>query len=155
MEVDSRVVSAGEKTGDRRAVTGADQCRPRFTVKRRRGHRAVVRRRPERHATLGPMRHLLARAIAGATKFFVALAALVISVFSGGPEVDGRVTSAPRAGSRTSSRSAKREACTIDCVYNHEYGNKATEAKALTRDTVSTAANLFWLGCPGPPSSSM
>ena len=67
MEVDSHVLSAGEKADGRRAVTGTDQRRPRFdsTVKPRLGCRAIVRRQPGHCAALAPMRRLLAHAITG------------------------------------------------------------------------------------------
>ena len=147
MEVDSHAVSAGEKADGRRAVTGADQRRPRFdsTVRRRPGHFAVP-------ALVG---RLLARTATSGLKFFVALAALVVSVFSGGPEVGSRATSAPCVGSRISSGSAKEEEFISGRVYNHEYCSMTAEAKTLACNTVVTAADVFWLGCPGPPSFSM
>ena len=157
MEVDSHAVSAGEKADGRRATTGADQRCPRFgsTVKRRPGRRVIVRRRPGHRAVLALVGRLLARTAASALEFFVALAALVVSVFSGGPEVGSRVTYWPRTGIRTSSGSAKEEEFISDHVYNHKYCSTTTEAKTLACNTVATAADLFWLGCPGPPSSSM
>ena len=102
MEVDSHTVSAGEKADGRRATTGADQRCPRFgsTVKRRPGRRVFVRRRPGHRAVLALVGRLLARTAASALEFFVALAALVVSVFSGGPEVGSRATSAPCQSSR-------------------------------------------------------
>ena len=158
MEVDSHVLSAGEKADGRRAVTGTDQRRPRFdsTVKPRLGCRAIVRRQPGHCAALAPVRRLLACAAASALKFFVALAALGVSIFSGGPEVGSRATSAPCAGSPISSGSAKDEEELISGrVYNHEYCSMTAEAKTLACNTVVTAADVFWLGCPGPPSFSM
>ena len=101
------------------------------------------------------MGRLLARTAASALEFFVALAALVVSVFSGGPEVGSRATSAPCVGSRISSDSAKEEEFISGHVYNHEYCSTTPEAKTLACDTVVTAADVFWLGCPGPPSLSM
>ena len=97
-----------------------------------------------------------ATAIRGALKFFVVLAALVVSVFSGGPEVGSRATSAPCVGSPISSGSAKDEEELISGrVYNHEYCSMTAEAKTLACNTVVTATDVFWLGCPGPPSFSM
>ena len=147
MEVDSHAVSAGEKADGRRATTGANQRCPRFdsTIRRRPGHRAVL-------ALVG---RLLEHAAASALKFFVALAALVVSSFSGGTKVDSRVTSALRTRSGTSSGSAKEDEFISGHVYNHEYGSTTTEAKMLACNTVVTAADVFWLGCPGPPSFSM
>ena len=158
MEVDSHAVSAGEKADGRRATTGADQRCPRFgsTVKRRPGRRVFVRRRPGHRAVLALVGRLLARGTASALKFFVALAALVVSFFSGGTKVDSRVTSALCAGSPISSGSAKEEEEFISGhVYNHEYCSMTPEAKTLACNTVVTAADVFWLGYPGPPSLSM
>ena len=101
------------------------------------------------------MHPLLARAAANTLKFFVALAGLGVSVFSGGPEVGSRATSAPCVGSRISSDSAKEEEFISGRVYNHEYCSMMPEAKTLACNTVVTAADVFWLGCPGPPSQSM
>ena len=158
MEVDSHVLSAGEKADGRRAVTGTDQRCPRFgsTVKRRPGRRVVVRRRPGHRAALAPVRRLLARTVTGTLKCLAALAALVISFFSGGTKVDSRVTSAAR--SRTGDRPAREKACTSDnnnYVYNHGCSDKTTEAKTLACNAVPVAAGPFWLGCPGPPNSTM
>ena len=157
MEVDSHAVSAGEKADGRRATTGADQRCPRFgsTVKRRPGRRVVVRRRPGHRAVLALVGRLLARTAASALEFFVALAALVVSVFSGGPEVGSRATSAPCVDSRISSDDAKEEEFISGRVYNHEYCSMTAVAKTLACNTVVTAADVFWLGCPGPPSLSM
>ena len=157
MEVNSHVLSAGEKADGRRAVTSTDQRRPHFdsTVKPRLGCRAVVRRQPGHCAALAPVRRLLVCAAASALKFFVALAALVVSFFSGGTKVDSRVTTLS-AGSPISSGSAKEEEEFISGhVYNHEYCSTTPEAKTLACNTVVTAADVFWLGCPGPPSFSM
>ena len=157
MEVDSHAVSTGEKADGRRATTGADQRCPCFgsTVKRRPGRRVVVRRRLGHRAVLALMGRLLALAAASALKFFVALAALVVSFFSGGTKVDSRVTTLS-AGSPISSGSAKEEEEFISGhVYNHEYCSTTPEAKTLACNTVVTAADVFWLGCPGPPSLSM
>ena len=156
MEVDSHAVSAGEKADGRRATTGADQRCPRFgsTVKRRPGRRVVVRRRPGHRAVLALVGRLLARTAASALEFFVALAALVVSFFSGGTKVDSRVT-ALSAGSPISSGSAKEEEFISGHVYNHEYCSTTPEAKTLACNTVVTAADFFWSGCPGPPSLSM
>ena len=136
MEVDSRVVSAGEK---------ADNCRN-PTIKRQPGRRADVKCRLGHRAALAPMHRLLARAVTDAVGFFTVLAALVFSVFSGGREVDSRVTSAPRAGIRTSNSSAKEE----DHVYSHDYCSATTVAKSPAVNTVAVSVGPFWLGCPGP-----
>ena len=172
MEVNSRVISTVEKANGFRTVTGAAVKRPpvrrrpgrravikRRPVRRRSGRRAVVRRRPgyranaARRGAFTLVYRLSACAVAavrGTLKFFITLATLVVSVFSGGPEVGNRVASAPR----TSSRTAKEEACASVYDHNHDYGHRdaTTEAKVLARNTVSSVAHLFWLGCPGPPN---
>ena len=100
--------------------------------------------------------HVAGAAITGAMRTFVALAALGVSIFSGGPEVGSPATSAPCAGSPISSGFAKEEDEFISGhVYNHEYCSTTPEAKTLACNTVVTAADVFWLGCPGPPSFSM
>ena len=101
------------------------------------------------------MRRLLTRAISRAMKFFAALATLIVSVFGGGFEVDDRVTSVPRAGSRTGGRSAREEAGSSnhnDFIHGFEYGSVTTEVKTLAGKTVAVSVDPFWLGCPGPPN---
>ena len=156
MEVGRR---AGKNADSRRAVTGAGQRHPRFdsTVKRRRprhratvrcrpGHRTVVRRRPGRRTALAPVHCLLAHAVTGALKCFMALATLFISVLSGCSKVDSR---APRAGSRSSSRPAKEEAGSgdYDFVHGFEYSSATTVAKSLAGNTAATSMGKQML-CP-------
>ena len=50
---------------------------------------------------------------------------------------------------RTGSSAVKEEACANDRVYNHEYCSMTAEAKTPARNTVTTAADVFW-NAPGP-----